>query len=107
MRGFLLRIIDRRLRQLTVATTLGVGVVATAAVATGRATDPNLDDASLAVERAQILLSTAECDGDGAKATESCERLRKKAEALLGEARDALSAAETVSVGGDVVLKKR
>lgn len=104
MRGFLQRIIDRRLRQLTVATTLGLGVVATAAVATGRVADPKLDDANIALERAQMLLRAAECGGAGEAATASCEQQVRKAAMLLVQARNALSAASTIVDGGDVDL---
>lgn len=104
MRGFLRKIIDRRLQQVTMATTLGVAMVATAAVAAERWKDARFEDANLAVEKAQRLLSATACDGGGARATVSCERLVRQAGELLEQAQRALSAAATVVDGGDVVL---
>ncbi len=102
MRGFLQKIIDRRLRQLTLATTLGILGIGTAAVVTGRATAPKLDDATLALERAQALLMAAQCEG--ATSTTACEKYIRHAGMLLVQARQALSAASTEAVGGDVEL---
>jgi hypothetical protein len=104
MRGFLQRIIDRRLRQVTVATTLGVAIVATTAVASGRWSEPKFDEADLAVEKAQILLTATECEEASYSAAVSCKRFVRRAETLLTQARRALSAAATVVDGGDVVL---
>lgn len=106
MRGFLTKMIDRRLRRLTVTMTFGMVVVATAGIAAGHWNDPKFDDADMAVARAQLLLAGSPCGAPGDRNTESCEKMLRKAEELLAKAREAVSAAATAAVGGDVVLRR-
>jgi hypothetical protein len=102
MRGFLTRTIDRRLRRLALGATFGMAVVTTTAVATGNFKNPGFDDAHLAVEKAQILLSDSACGTPGERAADSCVKLIRTAEELLARAREAVTAAATAADGGDV-----
>ena len=104
MRGFLTKIIDRRLRRLTAASTIGLAVVATVGITTGNFHDPKFDDAQIAVAKAQLLLDPSTCRAAGSRAAESCEKLVRRAEDLLTKAREAVAAAATAADGGDVVL---
>lgn len=106
MTGYLTKLIDRQLRRVTVTTVLGIGVVIATALAVSRFHDPKFDEANLAVEKAQILLSAAGCGERGDRTTEACDRLMKRAQELLAQARDAISAAAITAVGGDVALPR-
>jgi hypothetical protein len=106
MRGFLTRIIDQRLRRLTVVMLFGLVVVATAGVVADSWNHPKFNEADLAVARAQLLIRGSACGTPGERTTESCERLLRKAEELLTKAREAVTAAATAAVGGDVILRR-
>lgn len=106
MTGYLTKLIDRQLRRITVATVIGIAVVTTTALAVSRFDEPKFDEADLAVKKAQILLSGAECGEPGEKTTEACDRLMKRAQELLAKARDAISAAAIKADGGDVALPR-
>ena len=107
MHGFLTRMIDQRLRRLALGATIGMVIVTTIGVVTGNFQNPRFDEANLAVEKAQILLSDSACGPGGARATDSCVKLVRTAEELLARAREAVAAAATVADGGDVVLQPR
>lgn len=92
MHGFLLRIIQRRLRRLALGTAFGMALVASSAVATSRLHDPGSNDAALSVEKARILV----CGAPGRQTTANCEE-------ELREALDALTRDRSViTAGGDV-----
>jgi hypothetical protein len=106
MTGYLTKLIERQLRRVTLATALGIAIVTTTALAFARFHDPKFDEADLAVEKAQLLLNAAVCGEPGAKTTEACDKLMKRAQDLLAKARDAISAAAITADGGDVDLKR-
>ena len=106
MTGFLTKIIDRQLRRLTVGTAFGVAVVTTTALATSQFEEPKFDEAGLAVEKAQLLLTGTTCGEPGEKTTEACAKLMKRAQELLAKARDAIGAAAIKADGGDVDLRR-
>lgn len=100
MRDLLMNALTRPIRRLAAAATLGVMVAATA-VAAGRFHDPRLDDAVLAVEKAQALLAAAECGVPGEKSTEACEREIRKALDQLARAYAAIGEAAVAADGGE------
>ena len=106
MTGYLTKIIDRQLRRVTLATVLGIAVVTTTALAMSRFDEPKFDEAELAVEKAQILLTGTACGEPGQKTTATCDKLMKRAQELLAKARDAISAAAITADGGDVALPR-
>jgi len=106
MTGYLTKIIDRQLRQLTMSAVVGMTVVSTTAVAASRFHDANLDLADAAIEKAQVLLASTVCGNPGEKTTEDCDKLLKKAQELLSKTRDAVSAAAVAADGGDVELRR-
>ena len=99
MQGFLTRMVERRMRRWAVATAIGIGVVSTTAVAAGRFHDPRFDETDLAIEKAQILLTAAVCGNEGEKTTTECLKYVKRAEDLLGKAREAVHAAALAADG--------
>ena len=66
----------------------------TAAAATRRLHDPNLDLADAAIEKAEALLLSTSCDLLIDKNTKECEKSVAKALAALSQAREAIAAAE-------------
>ena len=107
MHGFLTKMIDQRLRRLALGATIGMVIVTSIGSITGSFQNPRFDEAHLAVEKAQILLSTSACGTPGERATDSCVKLVQKAEELLKRAQEAVNAAATVADGGDVVIPLR
>lgn len=99
MQGFLTRMVERRMRRWALATALGIGAISTTAVAAGRFHDPRFDDADLALEKAQILLTAAVCGGEGEKTTTECLKYVKRAEDLLAKAREAVHSAALAADG--------
>ena len=93
MRGFLTRIVERRLRRLAVGAGFGVVIGTTSAAGTS-APDPRFDQADFAAERAQILLTDA-CAAPGQTATGACEKRLQKALELLARVRATISEAGT------------
>ena len=106
MKGFLARNVDRQLRRMTLGTMVGVAIITTSAVATGRTDEPTFDQAEIAVKRAQTLLTTGVCDSPDARTSAACAKLMKKAKDPLSKAADAISAAAVAADGGDVDLKR-
>ena len=99
MQGFLTRIVERRMRRLTLATTIGMALISTTAVAAGRFHDPRFDETDLAIEKAQILLTAAACGNEGEKTTVECFKYVKRAEDLLAKARETVNAAALAADG--------
>lgn len=100
MHGFLKRMVERRLRRLIIGSTIAMAILTTTAVAAGRFHDPKFDEADLAVEKAQILLSVAECGAPGEKTTEACQKALERALDLLAKARATVNAAAVAADGG-------
>ena len=107
MHGFLTRMIDQRLRRLALGATFGMAIVTTIGLVTGTSQTPRFDEAHLAVEKAQILLSHSACGTPGERATDDCVKFIRQAEELLARAREAVNAAATIADGGDVVIPPR
>jgi hypothetical protein len=106
MKGFLARNVDRQLRRMTLGTMVGVAIITTSAVATGRTREPTFDQVEMAVQKAQTLLSSGVCDSRDTRTSAACAKLMKKANDLLAKAADAISAAAVAADGGDVDLKR-
>jgi hypothetical protein len=100
MRGFVKRMVERRLRRLVIGSTIGMAILTAAAVAAGRFHDPKFDEADLAVEKAQILLGVAECGNPGEKTTKVCQKELKRALEVLAKARATINAAAVAADGG-------
>ena len=92
MRGFLTRIVERRLRRLTLGAGLGVLIGTTSAMTAVDTPDPRFDGADLAAERAQILLTDA-CGEPASTPAGACEKRLEKALALLARVRETISEA--------------
>jgi hypothetical protein len=99
MHDTLMKVLNRRIRRLAMGSTLGV-MAATTAVLSSRVHDPNLDQADVAAEKAQILLGSAPCGAPGEKSTEACQRRVKRALDLLARVREIVTAA-TAGDGGE------
>jgi len=99
MQGFLLRIIQRRLRRLALGVTFGLAIVSTSGVAANRLHDANFDLSGAAAEKIQVLLSLAECGNPGDKTTVECEKHLKRAQDLVARLREEISAAAAASDG--------
>lgn len=99
MHDVLMRVMTRGIRRVAVGSALGV-VAATTTVISNRVRDPNLDQADVAAEKAQILLGSAPCGVPGEKSTEACERRVKRALDLLARVREIVTAA-TAADGGE------
>jgi len=99
MQGFLLRIIQRRLRRIALGVTFGLAILTTTAVASGGFHDPKFDSADLAAEKAQILLENALCGNPGEKTTAECEKYLQKALDHLARVRESISAAAAAADG--------
>lgn len=89
MRGFLTRIIDRRMRRLILGATFGVAVGTTSAMSTAGIQDSRFENADLAAARAQILLT----DACGEKPATACEKRLQKAIELLSRVRQTINEA--------------
>jgi hypothetical protein len=85
MRGFLTRIVERRLRRLAVGAGFGVVIGTTGAAGTA-APDPRFGQADFAAERAQILITDA-CGVDRDTVPVACEKRLRKALELLARVR--------------------
>ena len=82
-------------------------VSASAAAATSRLHDSDLDLAA-AAEKAQVLLvEQVVCGNPGEKSTEACDKQVKRAVELLARVREAIAAAATASDGGNSTLAPR
>ena len=92
MRGFLTKIVERRLRRLTLGAGFGVVIGTTSAVAAGPSPDPRFDGADLAAERAQILLTDA-CGESATGPAGACEKRLQKALELLVRVRATINEA--------------
>lgn len=92
MRGFLTRIIDRRMRRLALGATFGVAVGTTSAMSTTEAQDSRFENADLSAERAQILLTDA-CGTPGGQPATACEKRLQKALELLSRVRQTINEA--------------
>ena len=92
MRGFLTKIVERRLRRLTLGAGLGVVIGTTSAMAATGTPDSRFDGADLAAERAQILLTDA-CGQSGSEPAGSCEKRLQKALELLTRVRATINEA--------------
>ena len=97
MRGFLTRIIDRRMRRLALGATFGVAVGTTGAMSTGEVDDSRFQNADLAAERAEILLT----DACGERAGAACEKRLQKALELLSRVRKTLNQAPPAAARSD------
>jgi hypothetical protein len=107
MQGFLLNIIQRQLRRLTLAATASMAIVSAAALGTTAFPEPKFNQADHAVAKAQFLLGPSLCAAPSEQQTEVCEDLVRRAEELLVKARPAVTAAATVADGGDVAVLRR
>ena len=107
MQGFLLNIIQRQLRRLTLGAAVSMAIVWAAALGTTGSQEPKFNRADLAVKRAQFLLGPSLCVAPSEQQTESCQNLVRRAEELLVKARQAVTAAATVADGGDVAVLRR
>jgi hypothetical protein len=96
MRGFLTRIIDRRLRRLALGATFGVAIGTTSALSATAVEDSRFDNVDLAAERAQILLTDV-CDTPGGQPAVACEKRLQKALELLARVRQAINEASLAS----------
>lgn len=100
MRGFLTRMIQRRLERLTVGTVLGMAIITTGAVVASGFEVPGLGEADVAVEKAQVVLGFAECGTRDATTTAECEKELRNALQALARARSAISGAATAADRG-------
>ena len=95
----LMNAITRRIRRVAIGSALGMVAATTVAVA-NPFHDPNFDEADLAAEKAQILLTAAACGAPGAKSTVECEKHVKTAQDLLKRVREEIDGAATAADGG-------
>ena len=96
MRGFLIRIIQRRLQRLAFGTAFGMALVTSSAVAASRYHDPGSSGAVPSVEQARTLLGDV-CSAPDETMTAPCQKELKKVLDALARNRAAIRAA-----GGDV-----
>ena len=92
MRGFLTKIVERRLRRLAFGASFGVMIGTTGAMAAGATPDPRFDGADLAAQRAQILLTDA-CGEPASGPAGACEKRLQKALELLARVRATITEA--------------
>lgn len=92
MRGFLTKIVERRMRRLALGASFGVMIGTTGAMAAGGTPDPRFDSADLAAERAQILLTDA-CGEPASRPAGACEKRLQKALELLARVREKINEA--------------
>ena len=107
MHGFLLNIIQRQLRRLTLVASVSMAIVSATAIGTTGSHEPKFDQADLAVEKAQFLLGPSLCVASSEQQAEFCENLVRRAEELLARARQAVREAAIVADGGDVAIPRR
>ena len=100
MRGFLTKIIERRLRRLALGAMFGLGVGSIGTVAVERRDHPGLEGADLATARAQILLTDV-CGAPTEGPSSACEKRLEKALALLARVRETISDATMTAAGGN------
>ena len=100
MRGFLTKIIERRLRRLALGAMFGVAIGNMGTVAAEGTYDPGFDGADLAAERAQILL-TGVCGTPAEAPAGACEKRLEKALVLLARVRATMNEAATTSGGSN------
>ena len=93
MRGFLTRMIQRRLERLTFGTVLGMAIITTGALAASGFQVPGLGEAEVAVAKAEVVLGFAECRARDARITAACEKELRTALQALARARSAISGA--------------
>lgn len=86
------KIVERRLRRLTLGAGFGVVIGTTSAVSASGTPDPRLDGVDLAAERAQILLTDA-CGEPASGPAGPCERRLQKALEVLERVRATISEA--------------
>ena len=91
MRGFLTKIVERRLRRLTLGAMFGVAIGTVGAGVVEPANAPGFDGADLAAARAQILL-TGVC-GAPDEGPAGCEQRLQKALVLLARVRATINEA--------------
>ena len=92
MRGFLTKIVERRLRRLSLGAGFGIVLGTTGAMAAGGTPDPRFDSADLAAERAQILLTDA-CGEPTPGPAGPCQKRLQKALELLSRVRETINEA--------------
>ena len=97
MRGFLTRIIERRLRRLALGAVVGVAIGSMSLTVTDAA-HPGLDGADLAAARAEILL-TGVCGTTVEAPAGPCELRLQKALVLLARVRATINEAKTTAAG--------
>ena len=100
MRGFLTRIIDRRLRRLALGAAFGVVVGTTSAMSPTDVADSRFDNVDLAAERAQILLTDA-CGAAGGQPAVACEKRLQKVLELLARVRQTINEDAPAGSGSD------
>ena len=100
MRGFLTKVIERRLRRLTLGAMFGVAIGSIGTVATEGTQDPGLDGADLAAARAQILL-TGVCGDQSQGFAGPCEKRLEKALALIARVRATINESTTTAAGAN------
>jgi hypothetical protein len=97
MRGFLTKIVERRLRRLTLGAMFGVAICSIGVVVPESTDDSGFHSADLAAARAQILLTDV-C-GEQAEAPTACEKRLEKALVLLARVRATINQAATTAAG--------
>jgi hypothetical protein len=107
MHGFLLNIIQRQLRRLTLGAAVSMAILSATDLGTTGFHQPRFNQADLAVEQAQFLLGPSLCVASTEQKAAFCENLVRRAEELLARARQAVREAATVADGGDVALPRR
>ena len=107
MQGFLLNIIQRQLRRLTLGAAISMAIVSATALGTTALPERKFNQAEIAVARAQFLLGPSLCAAPSEQQTEFCESLVRRAEEFLAKARQAVTAAATVADSGDVAVLRR
>ena len=100
MRGFLTRMIDRRLRRLALGATFGVAVGTIGALSPAEFEDSRFENADLAAERAEILLTDA-CGAPGGQPAVACEKRLQKALELLARVRRTINENAPAGSGSD------
>jgi hypothetical protein len=98
MRGYLTKIIERRVRRLALGAMFGVAIGTTGTVATEGIDDRGFDGADLAAARAQILL-TGVCGAPAEGSSGACEKRLQKALVLIAHVRATINKAATTAAG--------
>jgi hypothetical protein len=92
MRGFLTKIVERRLRRLTLGAMFGVAIGSLGTGAAEPANEAEFDRADLAAARAQILLTDV-CGAPEEGPAVACEQRLQKALVLLARVRATINEA--------------